>query len=139
MHEISCRRGVFSFLVLFLLTVTAVAQSTATLQGTITDSKGAVVPNAAVLVRNKGTSFERVARTDAEGNYQFAALPVGTYSIQVKVQGFKTKLVDQLPIEVARTVVQNFQLDVGDIAEQVVVSADAPVIESATTSVGTVI
>ena len=126
--------------VLFLIaSMTAVAQSTATLQGTVTDPKGAAVPNAAVVVRNKGTSFERTTQTDTEGNYQVAALPVGTYSAEVKVQGFKTKLVDQLAVEVAQTVVQNFQLEVGDIAEQVVVSSDTSIIETSTTSVGTVI
>lgn len=124
---------------LLIVGSTALAQSTATLQGTVTDPKGAAVPNAAVLVRNKGTSLERTTQTDNEGNYQVAALPVGTYSAEVKVQGFKTKLLDQIAIEVARTVVQNFQLEVGDIAEQVVVSSDTSIIETATTSVGTVI
>ena len=139
----NCRIALFkiSLMAALLLAVSilVLAQSTAALQGTVTDSKGAVVPNATVVVRNKGTSFERTTQTDSDGNYQVAALPVGTYSVEVKVQGFKTKVVAQLAIEVARTVVQNFQLEVGDIAEQVVISSDAPIIETATTSVGTVI
>jgi hypothetical protein len=117
----------------------ALGQSTAILQGTVTDSKGAVVPNASITVHNKGTSFERTTQTDEQGNYQVAALPVGNYSVEVKGQGFKTQVADQVTVEVARTVVQNFQLDVGAISEQVLVSSDVPVIESATTSVGTVI
>jgi len=121
------------------MSVTVLAQSTATLQGTVTDSKGAVVPNATVTARNKGTSFERTTQTDTEGNYQIAALPVGSYNIEVKAQGFKTQVADQVPIEVARTVVQNFQMDIGAISETVLVSSEASVIESATTSVGTVI
>jgi hypothetical protein len=121
------------------LSFAALGQSTAILQGTVTDSKGAVVPNATITVRNKGTSFERTTQTDSEGNYQVAALPVGNYTVEVKGQGFKTQVADQVTIEVARTVVQNFQLDVGAISEQVLVSSDVPVIESATTSVGTVI
>lgn len=132
----------FSFLMLvaaLLATPSALGQSTAVLQGTVTDAKGAVLPNATVTVRNRGTSFERTTQTDSEGNYQVAALPVGTYSIEVQVQGFKTQVADQVTIEVARTVVQNFQMDVGAISEQVLVSSDVPVIETATTSVGTVI
>jgi hypothetical protein len=121
------------------MSLTVVAQSTATLQGTVTDSKGAVVPNATVTARNKSTSFERTTQTDTDGNYQIAALPVGSYNIEVKAQGFKTQVADQLPIEVARMVVQNFQMDVGAISETVLVSSEASVIESATTSVGTVI
>ncbi|HEV2834562.1 MAG TPA: carboxypeptidase-like regulatory domain-containing protein, partial [Pyrinomonadaceae bacterium] len=115
------------------------AQSTATLQGTVTDAKGAVIPNATVTVRNKSTSFERTTQTDSDGNYQVAALPVGNYTIEVKVQGFKTQVADQVTVEVAKTVTQNFQLDVGAISEQVLVSSDVAVIESTTTSVGTVI
>jgi hypothetical protein len=122
-----------------LVSSPVLAQSTATLQGTVTDSKGDLVPNASVTVRNRSTSFERITQTDTDGNYQLAALPVGVYTIEVKVEGFKTQVVDNVTVEVARTVVQNFQLDVGAISEQVQVSSDVPVIETATTSVGTVI
>jgi hypothetical protein len=122
-----------------LVSSPVMAQSTATLQGTVTDSKGAVVPNASVTVRNRNTSFERTTQTDTDGNYQVAALPVGTYAIEVKTQGFKTQVADNVTLEVAKTVIQNFQLDVGAISEQVLVSSDIPVIETATTSVGTVI
>jgi hypothetical protein len=122
-----------------LVSSPVLAQSTATVQGTVTDAKGAVIPNATVTVRNKATSTERTAQTDSDGNYQVAALPVGTYSIEVKVQGFKTQVADQVTLEVAKTIIQNFQLDVGAISEQVLVSSDVPVIETATTSVGTVI
>src|SRR5687768_14071890 len=115
------------------------AQSTATVQGTVTDSKGDLIPNATVTVRNRSTSFERTTKTDTDGNYQLAALPVGVYTIEVKIEGFKTQVADNVTVEVARTVVQNFQLDVGAISEQVQVSSDVPVIETATTSVGTVI
>ncbi len=132
----------FSFLMLvaaLLATPSALGQSTALLQGTVTDSKGAVLPNATVTARNRSTSSERTTQTDSAGNYQFAALPVGSYSVEVKIQGFKTQLADQVTVEVAKTVVQNFQMDVGAISEQVLVSSDVPVIETTTTSVGTVI
>ncbi len=131
MYRSSTRFGLrVSFLLtLLLFFATAVlAQSTATLQGTVTDPKGAAIPNASVVVRNKATSFERTTRTDSEGNYQVAALPAGAYSVEVRLQGFKTKIADHLAIEVARTVTQNFQLEIGDIAEQVVVSSDVPII-----------
>src|ERR1043165_5020845 len=122
-----------------LVSTPVLAQSTATLQGTVTDAKGAVIPNATVTVKNKNTSVERTAQTDSNGNYQVAALPVGSYQVEVKVEGFKTQVVDQATLEVAKTVVQNFQLDVGAVSEQVLVTTDLPVIETATTSVGTVI
>ena len=122
-----------------LVSSPVLAQSTATLQGTVTDSKGDLIPNATVTVRNRSTSFERATQTDSDGNYQVAALPVGVYTIEVKIEGFKTQVADNVTVEVARTVVQNFQMDVGALSEQVQVSSDVPVIETTTTSVGTVI
>jgi hypothetical protein len=122
-----------------LATAPVLAQSTATLQGTVSDAKGAVLPNATVVVRNRSTSSERTTQTDSEGNYQLAALPPGVYSVEVRVQGFKTQVADSVTLEVAKTAVQNFQMDVGALSEQVLVSSDIPVIETATTSVGTVI
>ncbi len=135
-------KGIAIFLMLvaaLLATSTALGQSTATIQGTVTDSKGAVLPNATVVVRNKNTATERTTQTDSDGNYQVAALPVGLYTLEVRVQGFKTQVADQVTLEVARTVVQNFQMDVGAISEQVLVSSDVPVIETSTTSVEIVI
>src|ERR1043165_1777722 len=131
---------VFLMLVAALLaTSSALGQSTATIQGTVTDSTGAVLPNATVVVRNRNTSTERTTQTDSDGNYQFAALPVGLYSIEARVEGFKTQVADQVTLEVAKTVVQNFQMEVGALSEQVLVASDVPVIETTTTSVGTVI
>ena len=117
----------------------ASAQSTATLQGTVTDPQGAVVSGAKVTVRSRETGTERTAQTDEAGSYQFASLQPGTYGIEVQAQGFQTHVVSSVTLEVARTVVQNLQLTVGSVSQTVTVVSDAPVIESATTSVGTVI
>ncbi len=124
---------------LLALTSGATAQSTATLQGAVTDQSGAVVPAARVVARSLATGTERNAQTDSEGNYQIAAMPVGGYRIEVQAQGFQTQVVNTLNLGVAQTVVQNFQLTVGNIAQEVTVTSGAPVVETTTTSVGTVI
>jgi outer membrane receptor protein involved in Fe transport len=129
----------FVFVLVLFLASTAMAQSTATLQGTVKDQKGDVVAGAKVTARNQGTSIERTAQTDSEGNYQLAALPVGNYSVEVEMQGFKRQLLSSLTMEVGRTVVRDFSLEVGGLEQSVTVTAEAPVIESATTSVGQVI
>ena len=118
---------------------TVFAQSSATLQGTVSDPKGAVMPKAKILVHNQATGLQRTTETDSEGNYQVAALPVGVYRVEVQAPGFQTQVVNELSIEVARTVTQNFQLAVGGIEQQVSIVSDAPVIEASSTSVGTVI
>jgi Carboxypeptidase regulatory-like domain len=119
--------------------VSAIAQSTATLQGTVTDPQGAVVPNAKLTVRSLATGAERTAQTDADGNYQVASLQPGDYRVEVQAQGFQTQVVATLDLEVARTVAQNFQLTVGSVSQEVTVTSDTSVVETATTSVGTVI
>ena len=141
MRKKSCGVRLFSFVFLtamFLLPgAAAIAQSTSSLQGTVTDEKGGVVPNATIVVRNQATAIERTTQTDEAGNYQVAALPAGSYHVEVRAQGFGTQIVDSLNVEVARPIVKDFQLKVGDINQQVTVTADTSVIESATTSVGT--
>ena len=84
------------------------AQSTATLQGTIKDEKGSVVPGAKVTARNLATGVERTTQSDSDGAYQIASLPVGSYSIGVEAAGFKRQLVDNLNVEVGRTIAKGF-------------------------------
>jgi hypothetical protein len=125
---------------LSLLVVPAAwAQSTATLQGTVSDAQGAAVPGAAVDVKNVATGVQRNTVTDAGGQYQVASLPVGLYRVQVTLAGFRTQVANDVRLEVARIVVQNFQLKLGGVTEEMTVVAEAPVIETATASVGQVI
>src|SRR2546425_9301635 len=122
-----------------LLAAPVRAQSTATLQGTVTDAQGAAVQGAAVSVKNVFTGVQRDVVTDNHGDYQVASLPVGLYRVEVSAPGFQTQVASELRLEVARTVVQNFRLNLGGVAEEMTVTAEAPVIETATTSVGQVI
>ena len=129
----------FAFIFLLLSDLRSLAQSTATLQGIVTDPSGGVVANAKVTVHNQSTGVERTTTTDASGAYQVAALPVGTYRIEVRAQGFQTAVVSSLQLEVSQTVVQNFPLTIGGASESVSITADAPVVETTTTTVGQVI
>ena len=74
----SLRRQIPTSLMLVAFSSIAIAQSTATLQGTVIDPSGAVVSGAKVTVRNQATGSERIVQTDSNGNYQAAALP-GVY------------------------------------------------------------
>jgi len=143
------RRTLLSFLLIGLMASVFVPgpcassrmvfQSTAVLQGRVVDQNGFVVPRTEVSVRNNGTGVARTGETDSEGNYQIAALPVGTYRVEVKAGGFRTEIVEHLSIEVARIVVQDFRLEVGDITQTINVTSDTPLVEIATVSVGQVI
>jgi Carboxypeptidase regulatory-like domain/TonB dependent receptor-like, beta-barrel len=124
---------------LLAMSVLANSQSTPTLQGSVVDPAGAIVAGAIVTVRHQATGLERVAETDGDGSYQVAALPVGTYQLKVQATGFQTQIVENLIIEVGRLVVQDFQLSVGDISQEVIVTSSGNLLERATVSVGHVI
>jgi len=117
----------------------ALAQSTATLSGTITDAQGGVMPGAQIVVHNEATGVERTAVSDSAGQYQVASLPPGEYRLEVRLSGFQTSVVKAIRLEVAQTRVQSVRLAVGGLAEEVSVIGEAPVVESTTTSVGQVI
>jgi hypothetical protein len=117
----------------------ALAQSTGTLSGTVTDAQGGVMPGAQIVVHNEATGVERTAVSDSSGQYQVASLPPGEYRLEVRLSGFQTSVVKAIHLEVAQTQVQNVRLAVGGLAEEVSVMGEAPVVESTTTSVGQVI
>src|SRR6516225_1115249 len=111
----------------------------ATLRGVVTDQSGAVLPGVSITVRNQGTGVERTTLTDETGNYQVAALPVGTYQIEARLMGMKPELVKDLTLEVGAIVLRNFKLEVGGITEEVTVAGETPLVETTSTTVGQVI
>src|SRR6187200_1301167 len=85
---------VAGFLLCFVASGYSQGTNLGTLRGTVTDPNGAVIPNAAVKVTDQVTGLSRDLVTDAEGNYEAAALKPGTYKISVTAAGFKTAEVD---------------------------------------------
>src|SRR5260370_12424515 len=84
-------RFVLVLMLVLCLAGFALAQTdTARLIGTITDSTGAVIPNATVAVTNTSTGREVTAQTSGSGEYTVAALPPGNYHVEEKLTGFKT-------------------------------------------------
>jgi len=128
-----------SGLLILVSNLTAFAQTSGTIEGTVTDPSGAAVVGAKITVRNEGTGQERVTQTDSAGAYQVAALPVGTYQIELQAQGFQGQILKGLVLQVSQTVVQNVQLAVGGVTQEVTVTAEGGAIESGTITVGQVI
>ncbi|MGB7282036.1 MAG: carboxypeptidase-like regulatory domain-containing protein, partial [Candidatus Acidiferrum sp.] len=115
------------------------AQSTASLNGTVTDPTGAAVPNAQVVAKNEATGVETKTATDDAGAYLFPSLPIGTYSIEVTAPSFQMAVVTDLKLQVATAITQNIRLKVGEVSEHVTITAEPALVESTTTSVGQVI
>ncbi|HEX4593314.1 MAG TPA: carboxypeptidase regulatory-like domain-containing protein [Bryobacteraceae bacterium] len=115
------------------------AQSTATLEGTITDATGAVVPGAKIVVHNVATGEDRNAESDSAGVYLVPSLPVGTYRVNVTASGMQSVVANNIPLEVGRTLQQNFSLRVASSSEVIEVTGVASVVTSETVTVGSVI
>ena len=93
------------------------AQSTATLEGTVTDAQGAVMPGVSLTIRNDATGVERASATDQSGKYVAASLPPGTYSVVAHIDGFQDQK-GSAELGVAQTVAVNFRMTVGAIARR---------------------
>lgn len=126
-------------LISFALGGLAHAQSTSSLNGTVTDPTGAAVPNAQVVAKNQATGVETKTATDGAGAFLFPSLPIGTYRIEVTAPSFQMAVVTDLKLSVATAVTQNIQLKVGAVSEHVTITAEPALVETTTTSVGQVI
>ena len=139
----SFRDACFCVFVLLILvcaaTIPALAQSTASLTGIVTDASGAAVPNAKVTVTNKATGVSFNTQTDSAGAYLIPSLPIGVYDIEVTASGFQKALVTDLDLPVATSVTRNVQLRIGETSVTVEITADAVILDTATNSMGQVI
>ena len=116
------------------------AQSfTGTILGTVRDSSGAVMPGVAVTAVNTGTNLKTTATTDAEGAYQAIALPPGSYRVEVSASGFKKAVREGVVLQVQAQARVDFALAVGELAETVVVTADATALETTSSTIGKVV
>jgi outer membrane receptor protein involved in Fe transport len=109
--------------------------TTASVLGTVTDSAGAVVPNAPVQVKNTATDQVRQVATDAQGRYTIADLPVGTYEAQASAQGFQTTVRRGITLTVGAQAVVDFSLSVGQSQQTVTVEGQVSQVDTQSTAV----
>ncbi len=113
--------------------------NTATLQGTLTDSTGAVLPGIAIALQNKETSVIRNTVTGTSGEYFFSALQPATYDLTASGTGFQTVKRPNIRLEVGQVATLNFSLQVGNLSQTVEVAASGSSIANYDTTLGTVI
>jgi len=107
------------------------AQFSSTLEGTVTDPSGAVVPGATVTVTNEATGVSQTMPTTSAGLYRFPALPGGVYTLKVTLQGFKSWGREHVRLESTQTRAVNVSLELGSAtAEELNVTAEAPLVET---------
>ncbi|MHB8500927.1 MAG: carboxypeptidase-like regulatory domain-containing protein [Candidatus Acidiferrales bacterium] len=134
----SMKRNFLVFCVAFLFAVTCVWAQTGTtsLRGVVTDKTGATVANAKVTLVNIGQGLKRDSATSNAGEYEFLALPPGTYSLTVELAGFRRFEQKNLQLLVNSPTTQNVTLEVGTTTETVEVSAQAVTLNTTDASLG---
>jgi len=136
------RFGATALLLASALAVSAFAQSTTgSIEGSVTDATGAVVPGAEVTATHVATATEYPATTNEIGRFALPTVRLGEYVVLVSSEGFNTALVEGVTVEVGQTAQLTIPLDVGDVATEVTVSASAAqaLVNTTNAELGTVV
>jgi hypothetical protein len=133
---------VFSIALIAILAVStprAMAQDNGTITGFVTDTSGALVPNANITITNTATNQTRETISNTAGTYRFANVGIGTYTLNIVAQGFQKYSRTGIVVNVAATVEADASLAVGSQTQTVTVQADALQVQTETSEVSTLI
>lgn len=114
-------------------------QETAAVVGTVTDTTGAIVPDATVTITNVQTNINQASTTSSTGDYAFNLLQVGTYSIRIESKGFKAFSAPSIALSAGDRVRVDAKLEVGDITQTIEVSASLPALKTDTSNIGSLV
>ena len=117
-------------LVLLIAAPVFAQRFTASIRGTVTDQTAATVMGAKVTATNENTGLTRTMNTNANGNYSFADLPVGSYRVEVEYAGFKTASRSKVVLNVADVRAVDITLETGAISESVSVEASSTAVKT---------
>ena len=112
---------------------------TGQVSGSVTDPSGAVIAGAEVAALNQATNVRRTTTTNEDGIFNLPALPPGIYTLQIDAKGFPRQVRSGLELQVGQVATVNISMQIGNVAETIQVSAQAPMLQSETTELGTVI
>src|SRR6266700_4176650 len=133
----------FGLSLLLILVIAPAASSqtqitTGTIQGTVTDANGAIVPGASVEIKNLYTNLTRTLTTDEGGRFVALALPPGPYSVTVSKQGFATAVAERLDLTVGQALNLPVAMKVSQVQERVTITA-TPTVDTVKTEASTTI
>lgn len=138
MTHFLCRGGLFLSVILLALCVSAARGQSgeASIQGTITDPSGAVVPDATVTAVNTNTNTSTPTKTTGAGFYVITPLTAGHYEITVAAKGFKKLTQQNITVNALETVTVNLTLNVGTQTQSVTITAAPPMLNTADATIG---
>jgi Carboxypeptidase regulatory-like domain len=132
--------SLFLFALLMALAIPAHAQYRTSIQGTVTDSTGAVIPGALLTLTNIGTNEKQVRHSDAAGIFNFNALPPDAFTLVAEKKGFQKVVLNKLTLIPEQPNSVNVQMAVGADSETVTVDASAgPTLDTETADNGATI
>jgi hypothetical protein len=114
---------------------TAWSQVSAAISGRVEDASGSPITGATVTVSDLETGAIRTVFTDSNGNYRVLSLQLGLHEVKAEKEGFKAAIRTGIKLEVGQLAIVNLRLEVGQVVQQIVVSEEAPVINTTTASV----
>lgn len=109
---------------------------TGTIIGTVKDQSGGVLPGVTVTIKHEGQGFTLTGVTRDDGTYVFTPIRTGSYTVDVEVQGFKKIERRGIQVSIQQQVLVDFSLEPGAVAEELVVTADAPLLQTGSGTVG---
>lgn len=119
-----------------LISLPTLAQQTlGSINGTVTDASGAVIPNAAINIRNTGTNLVVTSESKSDGSFILVDLPIGTYEVIFSKQGFKKEVHSQILVQGGLTTTVNAKLQPGEVTASVTVTS-TPLLNETDTSNG---
>ena len=137
----SCKSPAFKLCALILVFAGSLAwaQNEADLSGAVHDSSGAILPQATVKLTSRDQGTVRTVQTNDAGVYQFTFLLPGTYDLEASAAGFKTLLRPGLVLAAAQNLRIDLTLEVGNVSENVTVSANVENVNTESAEVGAVV
>jgi hypothetical protein len=106
------------------------------LAGTVTDAQSAVLPGVTVTATSPSLIGQQAIVTEPNGTFRFPSLPAGTYTLTFELSGFQTLKRTNIVLALNQTLTVDAQMQVQSLQESVTVSAESPVVDTQTTSVG---
>jgi hypothetical protein len=119
------------------LSIPAVAQTSGSISGIVTDQKGAVIPKATVTVRNVATNETRTARTDDDGRYRIVNLPAALYELTIEGSGFAKHIQSGITLALNQPAVVDVEMKAAGVQEIVNVTENASLLNTSTAEVST--
>jgi hypothetical protein len=133
------RRALLLLVVSVSVCLAGWAQDTAQIVGTVSDTSGAVIPNAKVTVANPDKGYTRELVSNTSGAYAAQAMPIGNYVVTAEAQGFEKLTRSGITLQVGQIQRVDLELKVGQVTQEVTITGNIPEVQTETAAISDVV